>query len=146
MGRATQELKQRCSGCMVTAARLFVLPSGSWLRWFQGALSIEEITSRGRLYENAVGVPLHGNGIALRVTSDIILSKRVLQGTLLMLKARRHDMIFHYREGRAVRASAPGGLTLRACNQHFINSSPSRTQVIGSAALPWQRIYRQGLK
>ena len=28
----------------------------------------------------------------------------------------------------ADRASAPGGLTLRACNQHFINSSPSRTQ------------------
>ena len=42
-------------------------------------------------------------------------------------------MIFHYREGRAVRASAPGGLTLRACNQHFINSSPSRTQEFTAA-------------
>ena len=32
VGRATQELKQRCSGCMVTAATLLMLPSGSWLR------------------------------------------------------------------------------------------------------------------
>ena len=32
VGRATQELKQRCSGCMVTAATLFMLHSGSWLR------------------------------------------------------------------------------------------------------------------
>lgn len=33
-----------------------------------------------------------------------------------------------HRKGRADRASAPMGLTLRACNQHFIKSSPSRTQ------------------
>ena len=33
-----------------------------------------------------------------------------------------------HRKGRADRTSAPGGLTLRACNQHFINSSPFRTQ------------------
>ena len=43
-----------------------------------------------------------------------------------------------HRKGRADRTSAPVGLTLRACNQHFINSSPSRTQEFTARA--WNNI------
>lgn len=128
-------LKQGVPAAVGTSATLLMAPVGRSASTDFKVLSPSRDNLTGKIGENAVCVPLHGNGIALRVTSDIILSKRVLQGTLLMLKARRHDMIFHYREGRAVRASAPGGLTLRACNQHFINSSPSRTQEFTAVGL-----------
>ena len=81
------------------------------------------ITSRcGCVFGLAVGVHRQ---YALQVTWIRILPGRSARN--FTCKHARGTLNLH-RKGRADRASAPVGLTLRACNQHFINSSPFRTQ------------------
>ena len=55
----------------------------------------------GKIGENAVCVPLHGNGIDLRATYINDFERARFARNFTDAEARRHDMVFHYREGRA---------------------------------------------
>ncbi len=68
-------------------------------------------------------------------------------GKVLKLRLRREARYdISLREGRAVQASAPEGLTLRDSNQHFRKSSPRRAHDAGSASSHAQDFHRSGLK
>ncbi len=108
-GRATQDFESGCSGGGGDFGHLLMASLGLLASTDFKVLSPSRDNLTGKIGENAVCVPLHGNGIALRVTYIIDFEQARFARNFTDAEARRHDMIFHYREGRASRSVVKRG-------------------------------------